>query len=77
MLPIEPTAAPRVIWDKRASPTRFVSDVLGIDRWKLRLAIHRIKTRGNLGPTDKITIHSDGKVTDVGGDEIGNIYDEI
>ena len=68
---------PRVIWDKRGNPTRHVSDVLGIKRWQLRVAIHRIKTRSNLGPTDKVIIFSDGKVTDANGDEIGNIHDEL
>ena len=76
MLPDEPPATRRVIWDRRASPTRYVSEALGIERWQLRVAIHRIKTRANLGPTDQIIIHSDGKVTDARGSEIGNIHDE-
>jgi hypothetical protein len=70
------TAAPRVIWDKRRNPTKHVSDVLGIQRWQLRAAIHTIKARSNLGGTDKVIIYDDGKVTDVHGLEIGNIFDE-
>jgi hypothetical protein len=66
-----------VIWDKRRNPTKHVSDALGIDRWQLRAAIHKIKARNNLGPVDRIIIHSDGKATDTNGNEIGNIYDEI
>jgi hypothetical protein len=71
----EPEAA--VIWDKRGSPTRHVSDVLKIERWRLRAAIHKIKAGNNLGGADKVIIHSDGKVTDVNGNEIGNVFDEI
>jgi hypothetical protein len=54
-----------------------VSNALGIERWQLRAAIHKIKARNNLGPTDKVIIFDDGKVTDINGDEIGNIRDEI
>ena len=68
---------PRVIWDKSRNPTRHVSDALGIERWQLGAAIHKIKAKNNLGPNDRTIIHCDGKVTDVHGDEIGNIYDEI
>lgn len=63
--------------DKGRSPTRHVSDVLGIQRWQLRVAIHKIKARSNLGPPARIIIHSDGKVTDIHGAEIGNVLDEI
>jgi hypothetical protein len=66
-----------VIWDKRGSPTRHVSDVLEIERWRLRAAIHKIKGVNNLGGADKVIIHSDGKVTDIHGSEIGNVFDEI
>jgi hypothetical protein len=67
----------KVIWDRRRNPTRHVSDALRIERWQLREAIHKIKTRSDLGPTDRVIIYSDGKVTDSNGAEIGNIYDEI
>jgi hypothetical protein len=50
---------------------------LGIERWQLRQAIHKIKAGNNLGGNDKVIVHSDGKVTDVNGSEIGNIFDEI
>jgi hypothetical protein len=66
-----------VIWDKTRNPTKYVSDALGIARWLLRAAIHKIKARSNLGPTDKVIIFSDGKVTGVNGSEIGNVFDEI
>ena len=66
-----------VIWDKGRNPTRHVSDSLGIERWQLRKAIHKIKARANVGPTDKVIIYRNGKVTDEDGSEIGNIYDEI
>lgn len=67
----------RVIWDKRGNPTRHVSDALKIQRWELRQALHKIKARNNLGATDRVTVHSDGKVTDDNGGEIGNVHDEI
>jgi hypothetical protein len=70
-------AGSRVIWDKRGNPTRHVSEVLGIARWQLRTAHHKIKARSNLGATDKTIIYSDGKVTDANGCEIGNIHDEV
>ena len=66
-----------VIWDKTGNPTQNVSDRLGIERWQLRGAIHKIKAGNNLGANDKVIIHSDGKVTDVDGSEIGNVFDEI
>ena len=68
---------PRVIWDKRGNPTRHVSDILRIERWELRQAIHEIKARNNLGAADRVTVYSDGKVTDINGNEIGNIHDEV
>lgn len=68
--------AARVIWDKKRNPTRYVSDALGIERWQLRKAIHQIKARNNLSPTERIIIHSDGSVKDEHGDVIGNIHDE-
>ena len=66
----------RVIWDKLRNPTRHVSDALGIERWQLRAAIHKIKAQGNLGGADRVIIYSDGRVTDVDGNDVGNIYDE-
>ena len=72
-----PVSAARVIWDKRGTPTRHVSDVLKIARWQLRQALHKIKAVSNLGGADKVIIHDDGKVADVNGNEIGNIFDEI
>jgi len=66
-----------VIWDKRGNPTRHVSNALGITRWQLRVAIHKIKARSNLGATDRLIISSDGRVTDINGDEVGNIFDEV
>jgi len=77
-LPLSPDlTAARVIWDKRGNPTRHVSDVLRVERWELRQAIHKIKSRNNLGATDRVFVYSDGKVTDVNGNEIGNIHDEV
>lgn len=67
---------PRPLWDKGANPPKYVSDALVIPRWKLRAAIHNIKARSNLGPTDRIVIFDDGKVTDADGCEVGNVYDE-
>jgi hypothetical protein len=69
--------ARRIIWDRRRNPTRYVSDNLGIDRWRLGDAIHKIKRRSNLTGTDRVIIYDDGSVADVDGTEIGNVYDEI
>jgi len=65
------------IWDKHASPTNYVSRTLGIEHWKLRAAIHKIKAKANLGPVDDVIIYDDGTVTDSADNEIGNIYDEL
>jgi hypothetical protein len=54
-----------------------VSDRLGIERWQLREAIHKIKDRSNLRPDDRVTIYDNGNVTDEDGEPIGNIFDEI
>ena len=67
----------KIIWSKVRNPTRHVSDQLGIERAKLRKAIHIIKAQNNLSPRDRVIIHSDGTVTDVDGNDIGNIFDEI
>ena len=66
----------RVIWDRAGNPTRYVSDTLGIERWQLREALHTIKPRSDLGPLDRVIIYADGRVTDINGEDIGNIYDE-
>ena len=67
----------RIIWDRTQNPTRHISDRLGIERWQLREAIHKIKARNNLHGDDRVIIYDDGEVTDDRGDQIGNIYDEV
>lgn len=67
----------RIIWDKKRSPTKYVSRQLGIKRWQLRAAIHKIKARSNMDATDRVIIYDDGRVTDERGEDVGNIYDEI
>ena len=68
----------RIIWDKlNRSPTKHVSECLGIERWQLRAAIHKIKTFSNLGGADRVLIYDDGQVTDEHGEPLGNVYDEI
>jgi len=67
----------RVIWDKKRNPTDYVSDRLGISRGDLRKGIHKIKSRSNLGATDRGIIYDDGSVTDERGEHVGNIFDEI
>jgi hypothetical protein len=69
---------PRLIWDKlRRNPTKAVSDQLGIERWQLRAAIHKIKAGNNLGATDRVFIYDDGSVTDEKGEWLGDIRREI
>jgi hypothetical protein len=68
-----PVTPARVIWDKRRNPTKHVSNALGVKRWELRIAIHKLKARSNLGAADKVIIHIDGKVSDTNGDETGNV----
>lgn len=67
----------RIIWDKKRNPTKYASDRLGIEKWQLRKAIHKIKARGNLAAQDRTIIYDDGTVTDESGEPIGNIHDEI
>jgi hypothetical protein len=67
----------RIIWSKPGNPATFVSDALGIERWWLRAALHRIKARSNLSGTDRVIIYDDGRVTDEGGEDVGNVYDEV
>jgi hypothetical protein len=66
-----------VIWDKSGNPTNYVSDQLEIERWQLREAIHKIKASSNIGPSDRVIIYDDGTVTDIDGEPVGNILDEI
>ncbi|HXQ52961.1 MAG TPA: hypothetical protein VN802_17860 [Stellaceae bacterium] len=72
-----PGSSPNVIWDKRRNPTKHVSDRLGIERWQLREALHKIKARSNLGATDRVIIYDDGNIADEDGQVVGNINDEI
>jgi hypothetical protein len=67
----------RIIWDRVGNPTHFVSDELGITRWQLGKAHHKIKAYSNLGATDRTVIYNDGRVTDANGEDIGNIFDEV
>lgn len=67
----------RVIWDKVGNPTDYVSDCLGIQRWQLREAIYKIKASSNVGATDRVIIYDDGMVTDIDGEPIGNVFDEV
>jgi hypothetical protein len=69
--------AARVIWDKKRNPTRHVSDCLGVERWQLRQAIHKIKKRNHLKGADRTKILSDGTVTDEDDETLGNVFDEI
>ena len=64
-------------FDYLVGPTKHVSAQLGIERWQLREAIHKIKARSNLGAQNRVNIHDDGAVTDEHGEYIGNIFDEI
>ena len=66
------------IWTDSSNPPRSVSDALGIERWELGAAIHKIKAKNGLSPPDAVHIWNDGSVTDAAsGDYLGNIYDEI
>jgi hypothetical protein len=67
----------RIIWERSGNPTRRVSYILGIERWQLKEAIHRIKSSHGLGATDQVIIYDDDEVTDTASDRVGNIYDEI
>ena len=67
----------RIIWDQSANPTRYVNDELGIERWQLRDALHKIKARSDLGGRDRVIIYDNGTVTDADGNEVGNIHDEV
>ena len=67
----------RIIWDRRRNPTSYVSDQLGIERWQVRQAVHKIKARSDLGGNDRVIIYDDGTVPDENGGALGNIHDEI
>lgn len=67
----------RKIWSQPGNPPKWVSDTLGIERWQLREAIHKIKSSQGLGSADDVTIWDDGSVTDRRGDFCGDILDEI
>lgn len=67
----------RVIWNNSGNPTNYVSDQLGIERWQLREAIHKIKHSADIQPDEQVVIYDDGTVTDANGQPIGNIHDEI
>jgi hypothetical protein len=47
----------RVVWERSGNPTSYVSDALGIERWQLRDALHKIKARSDLGGMDRVTIY--------------------
>jgi hypothetical protein len=66
-----------VIRDKSGNPTRYVSEQLGIERWQLRAALHKIKASSNIGAGDRVIIFDDGMVADSSGEPVGNIFDEI
>ena len=66
----------RVIWNKPSNPSSYVSDRLGIDRRRLKRAIHKIKAASDLGGNDQVIIHDDGDVTNANGELIGNIFNE-
>jgi len=66
-----------ILWDRKRNPTEYVSKQLGIKRWQLRKAIHKIKSRSNLGAADRVIIYDDGTVRDERHEHVGNIYDEI
>jgi hypothetical protein len=67
----------QIIWDKSGNPTDYVSDRLGIERWRLRKALHKIKAAADLGGADRVIIYDDGSVADETGEVIGNIHDEL
>ena len=52
------------------------SDRLGIDRRRLKRAIHKIKAASDLGGADRVIISDDGDVTNANAEFIGNIFNE-
>jgi hypothetical protein len=67
----------RIIWYQSGNPTKYVSQALGIERWQLRDALHKIKAKSGLSGSDSVIIHDDGRVTDARGEDVGNIHDEV
>jgi hypothetical protein len=67
----------QVLWNSSENPTKYVSDRLGIERWQLRAAIHKIKSAADLSGADRVIIYDDGSVADENGEPIGNIHDEL
>jgi hypothetical protein len=68
---------PQRLWDSPSNPPRWVSGRLGILQWGLSDALHKIKKAAGSRGADRITIMSDGTVTDDRGEAIWNVYDEI
>ena len=68
---------PRIIWSNPGNATKAISDTLGIERWQLRNALHRIKEGAGLSGVDRVIIWDDGTVSDPQGNPLGNVYDEI
>ena len=66
----------RPLWSSTGNLTNLVSSALGIPRWRLRRAIHRIKGAWGLGGRGRVIIWDDGSVTDENGARLGNIFDE-
>ena len=66
----------KVIWDRPENPPKYVSDLLGISRYKLGAALHEIKRWSDLRGADRVIIYDDGSVTHQNGESLGNIYDE-
>ena len=67
----------RIIWNRSDNPTTYVSDALGIERWQLRVALHKLKGGSYLGATDPVIVYDDGRLTDIDGGDIGNILDHV
>jgi hypothetical protein len=66
----------RALWSSAGNPTNAVSQALGVPRWALRRALHRIKGAWGLGGRDRVIIWDDGSVTDQNGGHLGNVFDE-
>jgi hypothetical protein len=49
-----------IIWSNPGNPTNQVSRALGIERSRLRRALHRIKRAQGLKGADRATIWNDG-----------------
>jgi hypothetical protein len=68
---------PSIVWSETGNPTNQVSRALGLQRHQLRRALHRIKRALGLKGADRVIIWSDGSVTDLQNNVLGNVYDEI